>query len=341
MATIKPGTTAWEAAAARNNATMYTYTGDAKFAPAPAPTPTPTPTATAAATPAPSGPSAEDLYWEQQRAYAAAAKKAQEDMVIGIVQGLFESYGLSSLYPKIVDYARKGYNGDAIAVMLRNEPEYKARFPAMEALNKKGRSISEADYIGYEKTAAALEQRYGLAEGMIGGAVTDLLTNEVSVSELNDRIVLASADSLNAPEDLKKQLRDYYGLDPETALRSYYLDPDKALPLLEKQSATARIGVWATRQGVPGIAKDLAGELQEQGVTEQQAEQGFGIVKGQQGFTSGRGEITDTTGLTRGTFGNETEAQKTERIAKSRAGRFAGGGGFQSGSGGVSGLGSS
>jgi hypothetical protein len=123
----------------------------------------PLPTGGSDPAPAPApGPSAEDIYW-----------------------------GLSSLYGKVVEYARKGYNGDAIAVMLRSTPEYKARFPAMEALAKKGRAISEGQYIDYERTAAQIEQRYGITTGMVTGNVTKLLTEEVSAAELNDRVVLA------------------------------------------------------------------------------------------------------------------------------------------------------
>jgi hypothetical protein len=295
------------------------------------------------ATPAPAdtGPSAEDIYWGQRAEYEAQQRRAQEDAVISTVQGMFAQYGLTSLYDKVVEYARKGYNGDAIAVMLRSTPEYKARFPAMEALAKKGRAISEAAYVDYERTAAQIEQRYGLAQGMVTGNVTKLLTEEVSAAELNDRVVLASADSLNAPEDLKNTLRDYWNIDPQTALSSYYLDPDVAMPLLEKQSATARIGVWINRQGVAGLGRDMASELQAQGVTEQQAEQGFGAVKAQEGFTAGKGETIDTANLARGAFGNADQAQRAERIGQTRANKFAGGGGFADSNKGVGGLGSS
>lgn len=289
----------------------------------------------------PGGKTAEDLYWEQQTAYAAAQKAAQEDALIATVQGMFESYGLSTLYSKVVEYARKGYNGDAIAVMLRSTPEYKARFPAMETLAKKGRAISEASYVDYERAAAQIETRYGFVKGMITGNVTNLLTGEVSAAELNDRAVIASADSLNAPEDLKQTIRDYYNLDPQQALASYYFDPNVSMPLLEKQSAVARIGVWESRQGVSGLGKDFAAELQSQGVTEAQAEQGFGIVKEQEAFSVGKGETASTKELAQGAFGNVSAQQKAERIAGSRTGAFKQGGGFVDSAKGIGGLGSS
>jgi hypothetical protein len=96
--------------------------------------------------------------------------------------------------------------------------------------------------------------------------------------------------------------------------------------------------VNAARQGVNGIGVDIASELQAQGVSEAQAKQGFGQVAAAAAFTAGRGETTDNVGLTRGTFGNTEEAKKTQRIAQSRTGAFAGGGGFAETKTGVTGL---
>jgi hypothetical protein len=298
--------------------------------------------ATPAATPAATGPSAEDLYWQQRSAYEAAQRTAQQDATAAAVQSMFESYGLGSMYSTILDLARKDYGADAILLHLRQTPEYKARFPAMDALNKKGRAISEADYINYEKTAASLEQRYGLPEGMLMGNVTNLLTNEVSAAEMNDRVKIAVADSLQAPDDLKNTLRDYYGLDPETALSAYYLDPNVAVPLLEKQSASARIGVWADRTGVSGVGRDLAEELQGFGVTEDVAQRGFGQTAQQKSLTQGRGDTATQRELIganlQGIAGNQ---QTAERAAAARVNRFGGGGQFGENRGGLAGLGSS
>ena len=260
---------------------------------------------------------------------------------IDAVKSAFGMYGLSSLYPKVEEYARMGYNADAIALMLRSTPEYKSRFPAMEALSAKGQAITEAAYVDYERTAGQLAQRYGFPDGMVGkDQITTLLVGSVSASELQNRMVIASADSLTAPQDLKDEIKSYFNIDPESALKAYYLDPSVAVPVLERQSAMARIGVNAVRQGVQGIGVDMAGELTDQGVTEAQAKQGFGQVATQAGFTVGKGETQDTKGLTRGTFGNAAEAAQTERIGKARAGGFAAGGGFEQDKGGNVGLGS-
>jgi hypothetical protein len=294
----------------------------------------------------PAGPSQAELdaannaaAMERQKQQQEYEKAVRERAAIDAVQSAFAQYGLQSLFGKVEEYARAGYNADAIVMQLRQTPEYKARFPAMQSLMDKGRAITEAQYIDYERNTAAIEQRYGLPNGMLMGHVTDLLTNEVSLAELNDRVTLASADSLNAPQDLRDTLQNYYGLDPDTALAAYYLDPDIALPLLEKQSAAARIGVWGSRQGMQGVNVGMAEYLQELGVNEQRAAEGFGNVKAQEGLSYGKGDTADLNALVDQNVAGVAN-RDVERSARARAGRFSGGGQYAAGKSGVTGIGS-
>ena len=272
----------------------------------------------------------------QQQQYE---RETRRRAVTDTVKALFSQYGLASLADKITEYATLDYSADAIAIMLRQTPEYKQRFPAMEALSAKGRALSEAEYIDYERTAAQLEQRYGFPTGLLSNSVTDLLTNEVSAAELNDRAILSSAASIEAPEDVRTQMRDYYGID-QGGLAAYFLDPDKAVPLLEKQYASSLIGTEALRQGV-GIDVTGAEDLQGFGVTQDQARQGFGQVASMGAFSQGRGDVVSQQQLISGTFQQNEEALKAiERAQKARTGRFQGGGSYTSSQQGVGGLGS-
>lgn len=279
---------------------------------------------------------------EAQRAEDArrAADEAnRQKNAITVMQSLLDSYNLSSLYGTVVDYIKNGYDADAISILIRTTPEYKQRFPAMEALNKQGRSISEAEYISYEQTASGLERRYGLPEGMLMGNVTKLLTNEVSASELNDRVLLASAAALQSPQDIKDQFQQYYGID-SGGLTAYFLDPDVATPLLEKRYASTIIGTEASRQGV-GIDVYGAENLQALGVTQEQAREGFGTVAAARDLTTGRGDVVTQNELIKGTLGGDQAAQANiERARGSRVARFQQGGDFLQTQQGVVGLGS-
>jgi hypothetical protein len=209
----------------------------------------------------------------------------------------------------------------------------------MEALSQKGRAISEASYIDYEQQAAALEQRYGLPSGMLMNNVTGLLTNDVSATELNDRVIMASAASIQAPKELKDTFRNYYGIDAG-GLAAYFLDPNVATPLLEKQYASTLIGSEAVRQGL-AVNVNSAENLQSLGITQDQAREGFGKVVRAKGLTQGRGDITTNKELIAANLGNNSEAQKNiERVAASRTGRFQQGGQYAQTKEGNVGLGS-
>lgn len=267
-----------------------------------------------------------------------ANEARRQQNAINTMKGVLEQMGMMSLYNRVVNFVKEGYEPDAVMVLIRTTPEYKQRFPAMEALAAKGRAISEAEYISYEQTAAGLERRYGLPQGMLMSSVTQLLTNEVSASELNDRVLLASAASIQAPREVKDTFRQYYGID-EGGMTAYFLDPNKATPLLEKQYAASLIGTEATRQGV-GLNVFGAENLQSLGITQEQARTGFGNVAAARGLTEGRGDIVTEETLIQGQVaGNEQAQKEIERAAMGRLGRFQGGGEFLQTQQGVVGLG--
>lgn len=258
---------------------------------------------------------------------AAAQEALRQKNAIATMQAALQQYGLNSLYETVVDFIKSGYDADAISVLIRTTPEYKQRFPAMEALAQKGRAISEAEYISYEQTASGLERRYGLPEGMLMSNVTKLLTNEVSPSELNDRVILASSAAIQAPQEVKDMFKQYYGID-SGGMTAYFLDPDVATPLLEKQFASSVIGSEAARQGI-GIDVYGSENLQMLGITQEQARQGFGTVAASTGLTQGRGDVVTQQQLIAGTLGQDQKAQQDiERAVGGRLGRFQGGGEF-------------
>lgn len=262
------------------------------------------------------------LVTSAQNAESTRQRNASE-----VMKAMMTQYGLMSLYSKVVGYIQDGYDPESIAVLIRTTPEYKTRFPAMDALAAKGRSISEADYINYESAASTLERRYGLPEGMLMGNVTKLLSNEVSSTELNDRVILASAASIQAPQEMKDMFKNYYNIDAG-GLTAYFLDPDVATPLLEKQNASAIIGAEAAKQGI-GIDVNSAENLQNIGISQNQAREGFSTVAGAKGLSAGAGDVASQQQLIAATLGGDAEAKKVvERAAGGRLGRFQGGGEF-------------
>lgn len=292
-------------------------------------------------TPAPQGgeeTEVDDPYTRFLREQSAAQEQSRIRNQTEVMRGLLTQLGLQSLYQRVVDYIINGYDADAIQILIRTTPEYKQRFPAMEALAAKGRAISEVDYINYEQTAAGLERRYGLPSGMLMNNVTSLLTNEVSPSELNDRVILAASAAIQAPQEVRDTFKNYYNIDTG-GMTAYFLDPDVATPLLEKQYASAVIGMEAARQGI-GIDVFGAENLQQLGITQEQARQGFGTVAAGASLAEGRGDVVSQKEMIAATLGGQQEAQKAvERAVSGRLGRFQGGGEFLQQGGAAVGLG--
>ena len=171
------------------------------------------------------------------------------------------------------------------------------------------------------------------------GNVTKLLTNEVSASELNDRVLLASAAAIQSPQDIRDQFKEYYGIDTG-GLTAYFLDPDVATPLLEKRYAATIIGTEASRQGI-GIDVYGAENLQSLGVSQEQAREGFGTVAASRNLMQGRGDVVSQDEMIQGTLaGSQTAQANIERARGSRLAQFSGGGEFLSNQQGAVGLGS-
>jgi hypothetical protein len=271
---------------------------------------------------------------------AALAESNRVNNVVATLRGLMNDYGLSSLMGKIESYVRSGLDGDAVVAQIRDTPEYKERFPAMAALSSKRRAISEAAYIDFERNAAGLERAYGLPAGMLNkDTVTNLITNEVSAQELENRVTMAAAGAFQASQEVRDTFREFYGIE-SGGLTAYFLDPDKALPLLNKQYASAQIGAEAQMQDF-AIASGMAERLTEAGITQQEARQGFAQTARQRGFMQGRGDTVTQEQLVSGTFMNDQESKNAiERAQKGRTAQFQQGGSFTANAQGVSGLGS-
>lgn len=281
----------------------------------------------------------EDEYTKFLREQAANAERVRRINAIESLRGVMTEYGLESLMGRIEEYVKEGYEGPAVLALIRTTPEYKQRFPAMEVLAKKQRAISEAAYIEFERNAAQLERAYGLPAGMLGkDTVTNLLSNEVSGRELEERVTMAAAGAFQAPQELRQTFSQYYGID-SGGLTAYFLDPNKALPLLTKQYAAAKIGTEAEMQDF-AIGVGLAEQLTEFGVTQEQARAGFAETARRRGFTQGRGDTVTTEQLVQGTLmGSQEATQAIERAQRARQGQFEQGGGFATTQQGVAGLG--
>jgi len=268
-----------------------------------------------------------------------------------IVDNFLTQFGLQDLGTWAWNrYTQLGGGTDAlnqISVEMTQQPAFNARFPAYAPLAKAGEAMSPAEMLAYEQSAKQIFHDAGIPAGFYSTPeeLATFMVNNVSASELQSRVQLASQAATTAP-DVQQQLSTLYGLpNAQGALTAYFLNPDKALPLIQQQFTGAQIGAEATRTGVGQLTTAEATHLAQIGVTDAQAAQGFGQLGKEQGLfqvqSTGEQAIGLDTQLA-AQFDNSAAANlRILRKQQARVADFQGNAGENLQSGGVGGLGAS
>ncbi len=275
-----------------------------------------------------------DLTQEQQSAKA-------------VITSLLAEYGLEALATSAWNAYLTGKPIEQIMLELRQTPEYKARFPGMDALSKKGRAISEREYIETEKQYVSLFRQAGLPAGFYDAAddFGSFIANEVSPQEMSGRLDVARRALYETPPQVRDELARLYDLGAGDVM-AFLLDPNKALPVLEQKFVAAQAGAASRLSGYGMLTTQEAESLGYSNKNFDQLTQGFDfLANASELFNPILGEAS-TDQITRdeqlsivGGSGNAA-ARRLEKRAKERAAQFQGGGSFAATQRGVTGLGS-
>lgn len=246
-----------------------------------------------------------------------------------IIQQTLARFGLGSLGAWAWKEWKEGKAIDQIYLDMRERKEYKERFPAMAALSAKGNAISENDYVNLETTYKQIMHQAGLPDGFYDSPedFTRLIAGQVAPTELKTRVDLASQAALTAPAETRAALKDLYGLS-EGQLTAYWLDPDKALPIIQQQFVAAQSSGTAMRAGYGALTQEEAERVATYGLSQDQTDKGFsdlvrerelfGNLPGEGGGTVTRQQQLDAA------LGNSTDDQLLiEQKAAQRVGAFA------------------
>lgn len=192
------------------------------------------------------------------------------------ITGTLEMYGLGSLGTWAWQQFLEGMPIEAILLEMRKRPEYKQRFPAMDALAKQGRAISESQYIEYERGVANLFHAAGLPAGFYDKPddFAKFLAGNVSLPELQDRVTMYAQAAFQVPPEIRAELQRNYGVGPGE-ITAFFIDEKRALPLIQQQWAAAQIGGQANITGFGQLATAQLERLANLGVTPERAQQGF------------------------------------------------------------------
>jgi hypothetical protein len=241
-----------------------------------------------------------------------------------------------------------GGAGDATATLrwVETQPEYEAHFPGMAELKKQGRVTTPAQWNTYFNNIQAQAVSAGLPPGMITrDDIGKMMVGNVSPLEAAGRIDAAGQSKFNADPAIIAKLRGWGVTDGD--LTAFYLDPDKAMPLIERKAIVeqGRISVAGGGYGYD-ISRPEAVQLQQWGVTEGEAETGFETLAELHPLfastveeTMAGEEITESEQLA-AQFGQSGEAkEEISTRRKRRTAQFQGGGGAATGGAGKQGIG--
>lgn len=222
--------------------------------------------------------------------FASFLKGDQRDAFVAI-SNLFNTYGLGSLAGKIYDYVKNGYSADTITILLQETPEYKKRFAGNEARRKAGLNVlSPAEYIATENSYRQIMSQAGLPKGFYDSTedFAKFIGNDMAPTELKERVDLATQATILGPPEFRRALKQMGLSDGD--MTAYWLDQSRALPHLAKFAATAQIGAEALERGF-AFDRRYAENLATQGVTAEQAAQGYAQIGQEFGTLSSLGNI--------------------------------------------------
>lgn len=216
-------------------------------------------------TPAPTNVPAKGLTPEQQLAWYE-------------LTSTLNNYGLGGMSERVKQYLIDNGTQDKtrLRLWIYDQPEFKARFPALESLKNKNRAITPEQYIELEKQYKGAMRAAGLNDNFFDAPndFTDLIANEVTPDEFRSRIQDGYNRVANTSPLVRQAFQNYFGIQGDQALASFFIDPEKSAPALMRAAAAAEIGAAGFQQDL-NIDLNYASRLAEKGVSYQTALEGM------------------------------------------------------------------
>lgn len=262
-----------------------------------------------------------------------------------LIQQMLDQWGLGSLANMAWGLITQDASTEEITYQLRQSDEYKQRFAGNIVRQKAGqRPLTEAEYISNEESYGQAARQYlgPMADQMYGQKdYANWIANGKSPAEVAAHFQAGADYVQSAPED-QRAFMAYQGIDDRAALAAL-IDPNKALPLIQRQLDEAHLGGAAQRAGL-NLTASQAQRLAEIGVSLGDATTGFSHIAAAQQLLAplpgeGGKSISQDEALAGTLEGNVDAATKLSRRAQARQAVFQGGGGYVEGQTGLSGLG--
>ena len=242
---------------------------------------------------------------------ADAAATSQFQMIAGYLRDI----GLDSLFSTDSAGNPSGWLWDQIQAGIDTTEElrfaieqtdvFKDRFAVIEAQKKQaaaggpGVIMSPSEVLEYEERISQMMSAAGLPPTFYDqpSDFHQLILNDMSPTEVQDRITQAYDYVLSAPPEVRQAFEDFYGVGQGDAqLAAWALDPDRTVRDIEKATRTAYAGGMANRFDIQ-MDQAAASNIADLPMTEAGMVEGFKQVAAMQNvFTEGLGDSgTDLT----------------------------------------------
>lgn len=210
---------------------------------------------------------------------------------IAAINALLSSYDLGDLSVSILESVTKGYSADTINLIMQDPNSkdplalaYQKRFSANQIRAKAGKPVlSPSEYLQAEQTYAQIMQSHGVGASATRSQFATFIANDVSASEVNDRITLAVDRIQGADQATKDALKQFFPSLNQSDLVGAMLNPEEGLPALQRKVRQAEIGGAALSQGfdvsLEGTRTTLGADVLEHlGITKAQAQAGYSNI---------------------------------------------------------------
>ena len=254
---------------------------------------------------------------------AANAKIANQNAYT-LLSSTLSGYGIDpngAISSAILGLQQKNYDASTIQALIQDPASTKSSDPSVAALATAWNTrfsgnvtriangqnpLSPADYISTENSYRDILNAAGVPQGFYSSnqQLGTLIGGDIAPTELQDRVNTAAKSISNQDPFYTQTLQNYYGLTPGDMI-AHALDPQTALPLLQRQQASATFGAAGARQDI-AIDQNTANQYAALGVTQTQAEQGFQDIGTQLGTDQKLAAIYSAQG---NTFGNAGDQQ--------------------------------
>jgi len=189
----------------------------------------------------------------------AGPTSSQQNSIAAII-ATFNTYNLGTDIAKaITDMIIEGYSADTISLIAQDPTStnplavaFQTRFSANATRIKNGLPpLSPSDYIKNENAYQQIMVAAGLPKGFYDSKddFTKFIAANIDPTQVKARIDLAAEAITNTDPFYRQSLQQQYGLSTGDMI-AHVLDPEAALPILQKQAKAVQFGAEAQRQGL-------------------------------------------------------------------------------------------